>query len=87
LLWWYRATEPHTVTDSRFSLSQRLMIVVGILSLAFIAAVARATVAAGLPATNGVRARFAGLWVTTLIALIWWQLVLYGLWRGRVQET
>jgi hypothetical protein len=87
LLWWYRATEPHAVTHRRFSLTQRLIVVVGILSLAFIVAVARATIAAGLPAINGARVRFAGIWVTTLIALIWWQLVLYGLWRGRVQET
>jgi|SRR5882672_9371018 len=88
ILLWYRKTEPHSeATKNGISRSQRLIVMAGIISAAFVGAVIRATAALGLPTSHLAETRFAGLWVTTLIALLWWQLVLYGVWRKREQRS
>jgi hypothetical protein len=88
LLAWYRKTKPHSeATLNGISRSQRLIVVAGIISAAFVGAVVRATIALGRPTSHLAQTRFAGLWVTTLIALLWWQLVVYGVWRKREQRS
>lgn len=88
LLVWYRRTNPRSeATRNGISGSQRFIVVAGIISGAFAGAVVRATVPLGLPTSHRAQTRFAGLWVATLIALLWWQLVLYGVWRERVQRN
>jgi len=84
VLWWYQRAKPRAVVDGDVSFWPRSIVVFGIVLAGFVGAVIRATLALGVPTIHIARARFAGLWVTTLIALIWWQLLLYGMWRKRV---
>jgi uncharacterized protein DUF4184 len=87
LLVWYRRTNPRSkATRNGISGAQRFIVMAGI-SVAFAGAIVRAIVALGLPTSHLAQRRFAGLWVATLIALLWWQLVLYGVWRERVQRS
>jgi Domain of unknown function (DUF4184) len=84
LLVWYRKTEPHPEAPGNgLSRLQRLILTAAIISVGFVGAVIRAILALGLPTSNLAQKRFVGLWITTLIALLWWQLVFYGAWRKK----
>jgi len=88
LLVWYWKNQPHPEAPaSGVSRRQRSVVTVGIISVAFVGAAIRASVALGFPTSHLAQKRFVGLWVTTLIALLWWQLLLYGAWRKRVQRN
>jgi hypothetical protein len=84
LLGWYRKTESYPeIRGNGVSRRKSLIVAAGVFSAAFAGAVIRAMVALGFPTSNLTQKRFVGLWVTTLIAFLWWQLVLYGAWSKK----
>jgi len=88
VLMWYRKTEPQPEALGKgVSRRQGLIVIAAIISAGFAGAVIRAIVGLGLPTRHVVRAQFVGLWVSTLIALLWWQLVLYGAWRKSLKRS
>jgi hypothetical protein len=86
LLLWYRNTEPRPDAASRRVSPARRLTVMGVVAVvALIGAAIRATAALGIYAEHVSHTRFIGLVVVTLISLLWWQFVLYGVWRTKVQ--
>ena len=87
-LTWYRKAEPHAEPPTKYvSKWQELIVIAGVISVGFVGAAIRAIVALGLPTGHIARTQFVGLWISTLIALLWWQLVLYGAWWKSVQRS
>ena len=87
VLWflsWYRKTKPHPA-DSRstFSPHYKSVAVALLFGSACIGAFVRAVLGSGLPASRAVLQGFAGEAVTTFIALLWWELFIYGLLSSR----
>ncbi len=88
LLWWYRNTKPFVQPLSQSPPTRRKLVVLAVLAaIALAGATVRSIIAAGIPANYLAERRFAGLWVVTLISLLWWQLVFYGFLRTRLQRT
>ncbi|MBI3474399.1 MAG: DUF4184 family protein [Acidobacteria bacterium] len=87
LVWRQNAKLHHESTNHRVSGRHRLTVLAVVISIALAGAVIRAVVALGLPAGHLAQKRFVGLWVTTLVALLWWQIVLYGAWYKRRTDT
>jgi Domain of unknown function (DUF4184) len=83
---WYRTTKPAPEPPRRLlSPSQRVLTSGLILTIAFFSAMARAFAGVGMPRRRDELQMFAGEAVVTFVALIWWQLVAYGLFflKGR----
>jgi hypothetical protein len=85
LLLWYRttnvATKPGThVPPWRLS---KVMILIALTAAALLGGVIRAIAAIGFPSNPYADAQFAGLLIVTTIALLWWELVLYGLLQAK----
>jgi hypothetical protein len=60
------------------------MAIVGVVTaIAIVGAVARAVVGTGIPLGRAAENRFAGLAIVTSVALVWWQLVMYGVFSSR----
>jgi hypothetical protein len=76
---WYRTTAPSSRLDKKLRSSQKLTIAISIFTIAFLGSTLRAIIAARFPTVPTGPGRFIGEVVVTFIALIWWQLVLYGL--------
>ena len=75
---WYRNTEPSseaTIASGR----QKFIVFAVILLVAVAGSTLRAILVVGPPTQQVSIARFTGVLVVTLIALIWWQFVLWGL--------
>jgi len=86
LIWallWYRSTQP---ADQPLQPSPRPMRGVLILAVATViaggGAAFRSAKVIGIPTSWYAEKRFLILWIITLIPLLWWQLVLYGLLRS-----
>ena len=81
VLLWYRESALSTEILSRgFSAAQRIGIVLGGLILALAGAVFRTVAVRGVSLSDLTGKRAAGLMVVSVIALLWWECVLYGLW-------
>lgn len=80
---WYRTTQPAESLDAELSGGRKAGIVtIGVL-LALGGAIVRALHAAAIPYQIRGSARFAGDAVCAFVALVWWELVVYGLVQKR----
>lgn len=85
-LLWYRKTPPGPQPlQATFSPSQKVLIVSAMLTLSAAGGVLRASAHRGIPHSMAFIAEFAGDLIVTFFALLWWQLVSWGvLLRSRV---
>jgi hypothetical protein len=80
----YRVTEPSCHPLSNPVSPMRKIATVGcVIAVALIGAMIRAVAALGIPSGNPGEERFVGLLVVTAIALVWWQVVIYGFFASR----
>jgi hypothetical protein len=81
----YRTTEPSgRILASVPSPRRRMAIIGAVTAIALVGAVVRAALArTGIPHGHAAEERFAGLAIVTAIALVWWQLVAYGVFSSR----
>ena len=84
LVFRYRVTEPscHPLSNPA-SPMRKIATVVCFATIAIVGAMIRAVAAVGIPSGNLAEERFVGLLVVTAIALVWWQLVIYGVLASR----
>ncbi len=83
-LGWYGSSEPSDQNQNReprLATAQKLAIVATLTAIALAGAIVRALV--GAESSHVVDKNFAGQAVVTGIALMWWELVAYGLFSGR----
>jgi Domain of unknown function (DUF4184) len=76
---WYRSSQPsgHALSNP-VSPTRKIMIGAIVGTIAVVGAIIRATARIGIPHSHPFEKRFVGLLVVTAIALVWWQLVAYG---------
>lgn len=81
---WYRTTEPSVYALSN-TVSPTRKVVIGaiVMAIAVVGALIRAVAEIGIPLSHPSEERFVGLLVVTAIALVWWQLVAYGIVSSR----
>jgi Domain of unknown function (DUF4184) len=87
LIWlvlWYRDAKISTVYDATPA-ARKFSICAVIAAIALLVAGVRALGSTGMPLNHIAAKRFVGLFVVTLIAAMWWEFVLYGIWRTRLQ--
>jgi hypothetical protein len=84
LVFRYRTTEPscHLLSNPA---SPMRKIATGsfVVTIALVGGIIRAAAAVGIPSDHPAEKRFVGLLVVTAIALVWWQLVAYGVFTSR----
>lgn len=77
---WYRTTEPsQRLLGESLPLARKGKIIATVTTVALLGAIARALAGIGTPTNHLILRRFVGQAVVTAIALVWWQLVAYGL--------
>ena len=79
-IWWYRSSPPWSQNPNpypRLTTAQKLAIVTTLTAIASAAAIVRAVV--GSESSHLVLENFVAQAVVTVIALMWWELVIYGL--------
>jgi hypothetical protein len=75
----YRATEPSSHPLSNPATPMRKIATVGcVVAVALVGGIIRAAAVVGIPNDHPAERRFVVLLVVTAIALVWWQLVIYG---------
>jgi hypothetical protein len=80
----YRNTEPcDRVLRSSVSSKRKMVVSSVVATVALVGAAIRAVAGIGVPTDSSSGKRFAGLLVVTAIALVWWQLVAYGVFSSR----
>lgn len=79
---WHRSTEPPESGTLGDAGSHKILTLVVLILIAFAGAVVRAILVVGVPAPISIT-RFIGVLIVTLIALVWWQFVLWGLVTAR----
>lgn len=90
LVWfamWYRATVPdRECLRSTLPAHRKLVVMVWVVVISVVGSFVRAVAELGIP--DGAREdfKFSGLVVASLIALLWWQLLLYGIWKDRLRR-
>jgi hypothetical protein len=84
----YRVTEPisHPLSN-RVPPVRRMLIGGSFVMVALVGGVVRATIAIGIPDGHPAEKQFVGLVVVTAIALVWWQLVIYGFFISRNPQS
>jgi hypothetical protein len=81
---WYRATEPCSgARRSPLATAQKARIIFIVAVIALLGGLLRPIVFIGLPTGAAALERFAGQAAATAIALVWWQLVVYGVFATR----
>lgn len=81
---WYQATAPsRRVSDSKTLSERRVLVISTGVGVAVLGAVVRSLVGAGVPESHLVLKKFIGEFVVTVIALAWWELVLYGIFLSK----
>ncbi len=88
LIWlvlWYRHAEIATVSGATLPAARKFSTLVVVAAIALLVASVRALCSAGIHPNHLGARQFVGLFVVTLIAAMWWELVLYGIWRTRRQ--
>jgi Domain of unknown function (DUF4184) len=84
LVFRYRATEPSCHPLSNPVSQTRKMVTVGcVATVGFVGGIIRAAATVGIPSDHPAEKRFMGLLVVTAIALVWRQLVIYGIFSSR----
>jgi hypothetical protein len=77
---WYRTSEPSgRVPRNAASPTRKIATGAVLTTVAFVGALIRAVAGSGIPRGHLSEKRFVGLLVVTAIALVWWQLVAYGI--------
>jgi Domain of unknown function (DUF4184) len=80
---WYRGTQPNAgVSGQAVSARRKTLIVAALLSVAFLGGLVRASSVTGIPMNPDSQKMFLGYAVVTAMALLWWELVLYGAWSS-----
>lgn len=80
----YRNTKPSDhVLSNAASPTRKIAIGAVVIFVALVGAIIRALVGIGVPSDNISGKRFVGLLVVTAVALLWWQLVAYGVFSSR----
>ena len=80
---WYRSSEVSTdVSGIALSARRKTLIVAALSSVAFLAALGRAFLVTGIPTGRNSYKLFLGYAVVTAVAVLWWELVLYGAWSS-----
>jgi hypothetical protein len=84
---WYRGCEL-SGQDLRNLLSpmQKVGISAAVLSVAAAGAITRAILVVGVPAGHPAERRFVGVLVVAVVALVWWQLLAYGIFLSRENQ-
>jgi len=80
LVLWYRRTNPSPIREPLLASSRRIAVVMVLMALAGLGASIRTLWEHGFLA-DGASRRFVGDFVVTSVALIWWELVAYGVFR------
>ncbi|MBV9624331.1 MAG: DUF4184 family protein [Acidobacteria bacterium] len=81
---WYRSTLPSTEPlDVAISAKRKALTWAALSSIALLGALGHAFFVIGIPVERDSAKLFLGSAVVTGIALLWWQLVLYGIWSSR----
>lgn len=80
---WYRNAQPgeQPLPSSPWPL-RRVLVLAAAAVIATTGAAVRSIMVTGIPVTYYAEKRFLILWIVTLIPLLWWQLVLYGILRN-----
>lgn len=78
MIHWYQRAEPAADLARTPSQRERIAVVSVIASLALIGGIARAAIGSGIT-EHFLSAKFVGEVIVTVIALAWWQLVVYGM--------
>ncbi len=87
---WYRNAE---VAGRRAAHSQgvwptkRIFTLIAIAAIASLAAIIYALKVTGIPSNRGELARFLGILVVMAIAVMWWELVVLGIWRLKTKNS
>ncbi len=84
VLWYRTAPVSDRVPASQLSGPRKIAVIIMVPAVAVAAGLLRAVVSAGLPGSRPSLQVFAGDAVVTALALVWWQLVLFGLLFGRI---
>ena len=80
----YRTSEPSgRVLTHETSPARKIAIGAVVTTVALVGALIRAVMGIGIPSDGASDKRFVGLMVVTAIALVWWQLVAYGVFSSR----
>jgi len=79
----YRNSEPSGPALNNDVSGRKIVIVSVMTTVAFVGAIVRGVIGVGIPRDGGAERRFVGLAVVTLIEVLWWQLVAYGIFAGR----
>jgi hypothetical protein len=80
----YRVTEPSSHPPSnRVWPVRRMLMGCCFFMVALVGGIVRATTAIGIPDGHPAEKRFVGLVVVTAVALVWWQLVIYGFFTSK----
>jgi len=81
---WYRSSEPsgHALSNTT-SRTRKIAIGAIVMTIAVAGATIRAVAEIGIPLSHTSEERFVGLLVVTGIALVWWELVAYGVFSSR----
>jgi hypothetical protein len=84
MLLWYRNAKPSIqALSENMRPPRRILVLVVVTAIALAGAVIRSIITVGIPTNHPDERRFAGLWIVTLISLLWWQLVFYGVLRAK----
>ena len=78
LVHWYRATQPSELPEKVRSSKWKSVVIAGVMTVAFVGAVLRAVAGIHGPTGHFSFNQFVAQAVVTAMALVWWQLVLYG---------
>jgi membrane-bound metal-dependent hydrolase YbcI (DUF457 family) len=84
---WYRSAPVNDQQFSPLSRVRKIAAIITVSTTAVIVGLARAVAGAGMPASRHALEIFAGKAVVTATALVWWQLVLFGLLFGRIVSS
>jgi hypothetical protein len=81
---WYRTSKPSGRPLSNIASPPRKIAIGAIvMTIAIVGAIIRAVAEIGIPLSHTSEERFLGLLIVTGIALVWWQLVMYGFFSSR----
>jgi len=83
---WYRRAQPVEGVASRLSPSRKLLVWVSMTVVATAGAIARAFTLVGDPSTPSLQQKFIVMLVVIFIALMFWQILLYGVFTSRKSE-
>lgn len=84
---WYRSTEPsRQALDNPISSQRAITIWAIVMSGALVGAAVRAILGSGIPIHSLAPKRFVSQFVITLIVILWWELVAYGVFSSKAER-